>query len=650
MHAIFTESLKRNRRSPGGQRNSFANPGGKMSGIRRVQGSLLVGLFLLAIPSFGWDQHKNAPPAQHAAPAPHPAPQQHAQPQQHQQQPPRQQQGNSNRGPGGGTGHPNNGPNNQNAGHGPNGGGNNANGGPNNNARGPAGGGNNAHAGNNANGPNNNARGGGVGGGNTRNGATNNNNARGGANGNNNNNAGGGTNGNNNARGGAAGNNARGGNNAGPNAHNANNRGPNGNRRGPATTTREIHTRNGGAAKASYRGGHVRSVETRRGDRNIRIEHGARGQRRVVSEHNGRRVVSYGRRGGYSERAYYNHGGRAYYQRTYYYGGRRYAYAYRSYYYGGVRYYGYAPAYYYQPVYYGWAYNPWPAPVYYNWGYYNAPWYGYYGYYYQPYPSYPTAAWWITDFMVAASLQAAYEAAQNGENHPPTFGPDPALSAELSSSDDLVAGNFGFTYGSFYGTAPAKTSAPASAAKLSPELKQALADEVKQSIADEKDAAGGKDQASGGNDLPPGLNPKFKYFMVANNLSVTDDDGNDCDLNAGDVIERTGEQIDEDHNVAVTVRASQKDDCAVGASVAVDANDLQEMHNNFRQQMDAGLKELADKSGKDGLPKAPDTSTKSGEVPAPTPDQNVDSELQQNQKDADDTDADVPQQDTGGQQ
>jgi hypothetical protein len=117
--------------------------------------------------------------------------------------------------------------------------------------------------------------------------------------------------------------------------------------------------RSGAPVKATYRGGHVKAIETRRGDRNVRVEHTGRpGERRVVTEHNGRRVVTEGRRGGYMERPYYNHGGHAYVQRTYYVGGRPYAYAYRSYYYGGYRYYGYAPAYYYQPVYYGWAYNP----------------------------------------------------------------------------------------------------------------------------------------------------------------------------------------------------------------------------------------------------------------------------------------------------
>src|SRR5208283_181310 len=168
----------------------------------------------------------------------------------------------------------------------------------------------------------------------------------------------------------------------------------------------------------------------------------------IVANRNGRTVVSHGRGGGYSQRAYYNHNGRTYVQRTYVYGGRSYAYAYRSYYYGGYPYYGYAPGYYYGPAYYGWAYNPWPAPVYYGgWGWAGQPWYGYYGGYYAPYPVYPSAAFWLTDFFVAASLQAAYAAGQqsaaaneNGELHPPQFNEESSnVIASLWSSDPLVA-------------------------------------------------------------------------------------------------------------------------------------------------------------------------------------------------------------------
>jgi hypothetical protein len=65
----------------------------------------------------------------------------------------------------------------------------------------------------------------------------------------------------------------------------------------------------------------------------------------------------------------------------------------------------------------------------------------------------------------------------------------------------------------------------------------------------------------------------------------------------------------------------------------------------LRQLLDTGLKTLADNSGKDGLPPAPDTSTRPGEVPPPPVDVTVDSDLQQQQSDADRMEREAPPQD-----
>ena len=99
-------------------------------------------------------------------------------------------------------------------------------------------------------------------------------------------------------------------------------------------------------------------------------------------------------------------------RRSYYYGGRRWAGVYRGYYWGGHPYWGYVPGYYWGGGFYGWAYNPWAAPVAWGWGWGGAPWYGYYGYYFAPYPVYASPAFWITDFLLAENLRAAYDAQQ----------------------------------------------------------------------------------------------------------------------------------------------------------------------------------------------------------------------------------------------
>ncbi|MGO9212116.1 MAG: hypothetical protein ACLP2H_18545 [Terriglobales bacterium] len=433
------------------------------------------------------------------------------------------------------------------------------------------------------------------------------------------------------------------------------------------TTTKQVTTHSGAKVTVNSRGGNVRSIQAH----NMRIDHGVHGGRHVVTERNGRRVVGMGHGRGYSERAYYNHGGRSYYQRTYYMGGRRYAYAYRGYYYHGARYYGYAPAYYYHPAYYGWAYNPWPAPVYYNWGWAGNPWYGAYGYYYEPYPAYAAAPFWLTDYMISANLQAAYEAGlAEGAAGTASLAPDTNLFAALESSDPLVAANLEAAYGGALYASAVKGS---SQTQVSKDVKDALADQVKAQIAADKSAAESPKTASGSSghalatpavillplmfappaaadkeETPPALDPKFRYFVVASEVDLTPADGKECPLTQGDVIQRTSDQLDENNNVEVIVKSSKKADCAVGTKGPVDANDLQEMYNHFRETLDAGLKSLAENSGKNGVPAAPDTGTTAGEVPAPTPDTNVDSDLQQQQKDADQMEAEVKQ-GSGGQ-
>ncbi len=390
---------------------------------------------------------------------------------------------------------------------------------------------------------------------------------------------------------------------------------------GHAAPGRQVSLRGGGTAHIRPNG-QIRSVN-RNG---MQISRGMHGGRTVVSTHNGARVVSMGRRGGYVQRAYVTRGGHSYYSRTYYYHGAYRAGVYRGYYYGGRPYYGYYPAYYYQPAYYGWAYNPWPAPVAYGWGWGGAPWYGYYGPYYQPYPVYPSAAFWITDFMIAATLQAAYEAQATA-----WLGPN------AHDGDTLVA--------SLMPIPAAET------AKLSPEVKQAISDEVKDTLAAEQSEAGksGSSNSSAGgqpansNEAPPALDPKFRTFMVSSDMSLVPGDGDECPLSQGDVIQRTTETPDGDGNVNVKVVASTKSDCAIGKEGPVSTDDLQEMYNSFRESLKDGMGDLAKKNGTGGLPKAPDTSTVNGDVPAPPPDKSAEKSLQDQQTAADQAEADVKQ-------
>ena len=113
-------------------------------------------------------------------------------------------------------------------------------------------------------------------------------------------------------------------------------------------------------------------------------------------------------------------------------------------------------------------------------------------------------------------------------------------------------------------------------------------------------------------------------------------------MTSGDVVTRLTDTADAtDNTVNASVSATKKGDCAAGTTVAVKVDDLQEMYNHFEEQLTAGLGEMAKKQGTNGMPKAPDTSTKASDVPAPKPDADAAKTLKDQQAEADKTESDV---------
>jgi hypothetical protein len=395
---------------------------------------------------------------------------------------------------------------------------------------------------------------------------------------------------------------------------------------------RQVSLRGGGVANIRPNG-QIRSIN-RNG---MHIEHGLNGSRRIESTHNGARIVTTGRNSGYVQRAYVSRNGNTYVSRTVVVNRVTYTTVYRSYsYHGYCCYYGYHPAYYYAPAYYGWAYNPWPAPVYYGWGWGGAPWYGYYGGYFAPYPVYPSAAFWLTDYVIAATLQAAYQAHEAHEAH--------NAAAANAAAANTAANNAAAEQ------LDGKESTDVSAANsghvtLSPEVKAAIAEEVKAQLAAEQAAAkpapSGVQPASASNEqVPPALDPARRTFVVASDLAVSGD-GQECQLTAGDVITRLSDTPDDDRKVTVSVAASKNSDCSAGKQVAVSVDDLQEMHNHLQEQIDKGMKDLATKQGTSGMPKAPETVPVASDVPPPPPDTSAEKALQEQQTAADQAEAQV---------
>jgi hypothetical protein len=368
----------------------------------------------------------------------------------------------------------------------------------------------------------------------------------------------------------------------------------------------------------------------------VHVDYGARGTRTISSSLNGAHIVTTGAHQGYVQRPYVTHNGHTYVQRTYVVNHVAYTAAYRSYRYRGVEYYGYAPRSYYQPAYYGWAYSPWATSIGWSWGWMSTGWYGYYGSYFSPYPVYPSAAYWLTDYLVAADLQAAYAAR--------TVESGPSYTAGPTGSQVAQAGAAGPT--------PQQQTVP-----LGPEAKQAITEEVRAELLAQQSAArlasappaptGSEPHTlSTDNDVPPALDPARRTFVVATSLDVISTD-QECTLTPGDVITRITDTPDQDQHVTASVSSSKPADCAAGRQVLVAVQDLQEMQNHFREQIDSGLRELAAKQGTGGLPMAPNTNLVAAEVPPPVVDATAASMLQQQESTADQAEVDAALQTPG---
>jgi hypothetical protein len=382
-----------------------------------------------------------------------------------------------------------------------------------------------------------------------------------------------------------------------------------------------------GGGRANIRpNGSVRSID--RGG--MHIQNGVHGERRVVGEHNGARVVNTGRRGGYVQRAYVTRGGHAYYSRTFYHNGRYSVGVYRGYAWGGRTYYGYYPGVWYHPGFYGWGFHPWGAPIAWGigaWGWGGAPWWGFYGGWWNPYPVYAAPYYWLTDYLISQQLQAAY-AARSEAN------------ADAMAADAQASGGDGGGGDAAAAPAPAASGAVA----LTPEVKEAIAQEIKAQLAAQQaqaaQGAGGGGAApaaapaNADNQVPPALDPAQRTFVVDSDVTVVAN-GNECGLTSGDVVTRLTDTPDGDNQVNASVSASKKGDCASGQTIAVKVDDLQEMYNHFQEQITNGMGELAKKQGTGGMPKAPDTATQPSDVPAPQPDNTAAKDLQDQQQAAD---------------
>jgi hypothetical protein len=339
-------------------------------------------------------------------------------------------------------------------------------------------------------------------------------------------------------------------------------------------------------------------------DRGMNVHHGLDGHRRIEVERadHSRIVAEHGGRG-YIEHPY-AYGGRDFGRRTIYArNGRIYDHYYGRYYYHGVYIHYYTPSFYYRPAFYGWAYNPWVAPVPYAWGWAANPWYGYYGYYFTPYPIYPSAAYWLTDYMIGASLAVVYQ-------------------------NQLEAATLAAQVG----------GPPPNAAPMTAEIKDMISAEVQRQIALENAEAlaaqtSVPDAAS--SSIQRMLTDNVRHvFLIGHELDVVNSAGGECAISQGDALQLVGPPPPDSPTVSMLVLSSKGGiECRKNDTVSVQISDLQEMQNHMRETIQAGMGELQSKQG-NGLPAIPIAAR--GEpvkatfmTDAPPPDANASVELKE---------------------
>jgi hypothetical protein len=388
----------------------------------------------------------------------------------------------------------------------------------------------------------------------------------------------------------------------------------------------ELRAANGAAIRTRADGSRSDIHDPKRG---MDIHHSLSGNRRTTVERpDHTRVVAERGGRGYVQHPYVFHG-HEFGHRTYFVNGRAYDRFYGRYPYNGVYLDVYAPARFYPYGFYGYAYAPWVAPVPYAWGWGGAPWYGYYGAYYAPYPVYPAPAFWLADFVIAASLQAAFIAQASAD-----MGPAPATAPEwlfARSIADLLV------------DAAQADAKPA----MTPEVKQMVAEEIKglvQLEGTEAQANAARQDPDPAKDSVAQLlsDNRPHVFVAGVDLDLVTGAGTECAFSQGDVVKVAGAPAGGANTVSATVLASKGGkECAVPSTVTVAIADLQDMHNHMREQVDDGLTELQTKQGKaGGLPAAPADAAGAPSpagfaAGAPPPDASAGSEIRQQSNDAD---------------
>jgi hypothetical protein len=254
----------------------------------------------------------------------------------------------------------------------------------------------------------------------------------------------------------------------------------------------------------------------------------------------------------------------------------------------------YVPGVRYPGVYYAWALTAWPHPVTYTWGWQVQPWYPVYGTLFTPYPAYTSPDLWMTDYIIAQSLQRAYQV----QPVAPASAPEQqGLSAAAAPQQDDAP------------PVPQTSATPAAPVSLppaiTPQVKAQLDAQIKVQL-QEQQAATATPATVTMQSTPAALRDNHVFFQVVQPLEVPLATLNGhCSLSANDYIKRTGAMSNDDWMIPVVVELSRPSDCPEGLQTRIGLNDLNAMENEQQAQVMEAMQAASKSMGPNGPPSGP---------------------------------------------
>jgi hypothetical protein len=272
----------------------------------------------------------------------------------------------------------------------------------------------------------------------------------------------------------------------------------------------------------------------------------------------------------------------------------------------------FVPAVRYPGAYYAWALAAWPRPVTYAWGWQVQPWYPMYGSLFTPYPAYTSPDLWMTDYIIAQSMQTAYQAQSVAPASAPAPVGTPVAPAPDSSVAVPAAQPADAAPAPQPGDAPpapqsgGRPSAPvALPPAVTPQVKAQLTAQIKVQL-QEQQAAAAMPVTLTTQSTPPALRANHVFFQVVQPLDVSSGTPNShCSLSANDYIKRTGGMSNDDWMIPVVVELSRPSDCPEGLRTRIGLNDLNAMENEQEAQVMEAMQAASKSMGPNGPPSGP---------------------------------------------